>query len=163
MPIFSRRLVSKYPPLKRMFGRFLRKRPRRQIEDTIRICLDKVSLNPEKSNHLQLSKPGKKYGSKIIEADGYVDNSPLRSELTTYPQPLLPGQGKEEDTDEVRSRWVIHKQPPADLYLGNPSCSCVWITPRKDDGNRSKVVRVSSNKPLTQSCHFDISVTEEIG
>ena len=35
--------------------------------------------------------------AQALEADGYVDNSPLRSELTTYPQPLLPGQLKEEE------------------------------------------------------------------
>ncbi len=59
----------------------------------------RASLKPEISRHFQLSKPGKKNGGKIIEADGYVDNSPPCYELTTYPQPLLPGERKESDND----------------------------------------------------------------
>jgi hypothetical protein len=168
--IFSRHLVSEYPPQKRVFSRFLQRRPRRQIEGGIRISLEKAILKPEKTKHLQLSKPGKKYCSKIIKADGYVENSPLRSELTTYPQPLLPTQkeevkGRRAKTANAIPTWVIHTQPPSDLCFADPPGGCVWITPRKGGMNWSKEVRVvvKTKNPLTQSCHFAISVEEEIG
>ena len=159
--IFSRKVILEHPPLKRVFDRFLQRRPRRQIEGSIRITL-------EKAKHLKLSKPGKKYGSKIIEADEYVDNSPLPSELTTYPQPLLPGQREEvkgrriAQTANAISTWVNHNHPPPDLCFTNPPDGCVWITPRKDGMNWSKEDRVGK-EPLTQSCHSAISVEEEIG
>ena len=166
--ILSRHLLSEHPSQKRVFDRFLQRRPHRQIEGSIRITLEKAILNPEKGKHLKLSKPGKKYGSKIIEADEYVDNSPPPSELTTYPQPLLPGQREEvkgrriAKTANAISTWVNHNQPPPDLCFANPPDGCVWITPRKDGMNWSKEVRVGK-EPLTQSCHFAISVEEEIG
>jgi len=133
--IFSRKVILQHPPpLMRVFSRFLRKRVRRQIEGGIRISLEKAILKPEKTKHLQLSKPGKKHGSKIIKADGYVDNSPLRSKLTTYPQPLLPGQreevkGRRAKTANAIPTWVIHNQPPPDLCFADPPGGCVWITP----------------------------------
>jgi hypothetical protein len=146
-----------------VFSRFLCKRPRLKIEGGIETSLNKVSLNLQGSNHLQPSKLGKMHGSKIIEADGYVDNSPLRSELTTFPQPQPPGEKKEENAAKAISTWVIHKQLPADLYLRNPPCNCVWITPQNNDRNWSKGGSVSDEEPLTQSCHSVISVKEEIG
>jgi len=71
---------------------------------------------------------------ETVRPDGYVDNSPLRSELTTYPQPLLPRQRNEEmesiaQTAKAISTWVIHKQPPLDLCFANPPCGCMCITP----------------------------------
>jgi hypothetical protein len=39
-------LVSEYPPLKRLYGRFLRKWPRRQIEVTVSMSLEKGSGLP---------------------------------------------------------------------------------------------------------------------
>lgn len=150
--ISSRYLVSEYPSLKRVFGRFLPKRPWRQTEDAVRICLSKAVFAP-----------GKSMTAKFSEADGYVDNSPLRSELTTYPQPQQPEKGKEETRLKEISMWIIHKPPPSDLGSGDPPGGSVWITPRKNDGNWIKVGRVNGKEPLTQSCHFVISVEEEIG
>jgi len=113
----------------------------------------------------------KKLGDESIKADGYVDNSPLRSELTTCPQPLLPRQREEvkgrriAQTVKAKATWVNHKQPPPDFCYANPPGSCVWITPRKDGMNSSEEAGVAAKceNPLTQSCHFAISVEEEIG
>jgi hypothetical protein len=99
--ILSRLLVSEYPPLKRLFGRFLRKWPRRQIEIA-------VSMSSEKGRTSSCLSREHTVAAKSPEADGYVDNSPLRSELTTYPQPLLPDQRKEED--------ITHSH----IYVGYP-------------------------------------------
>jgi hypothetical protein len=133
---FRGKVVSQCSPLKLVFGRFLLKRPRRKIDGGIGTSLDKVSLNSEKNKHLHLSEPG---------------------------NTQLPGEGKEENTAKAILTWVIHKQLPADLNFRNPPCSCVWITTRKNDRKRSKGDRVSCKEPLTQSCHFAISVKEEIG
>jgi hypothetical protein len=89
--ILSMHLVSEYPPLKRLFGRFLRKWPRRQI-------VGALSMNPVKGRISSCLSRKQSVAAKSPEADEYVDNSPLCSELTTYPQPLLPDQRKEEDT-----------------------------------------------------------------
>ena len=55
---------------------------------------------------------GARHGDNTIRADGYVDNSPLRSELTTYPQPL---KERLAHTGKAISSWVTHKPPPPDL------------------------------------------------
>jgi hypothetical protein len=83
-------LVSEYPPLKRLYGRFLRKWPRRQIEVTVSMSLEKGSTSSCLSREYSVT-------AKSPEADGYVHNSPLRFELATHPQPLLPDRRKEED------------------------------------------------------------------
>jgi len=141
-----------------------------QIEEGIMIRSAGGTRKLKKNKDLNLLTQQEKHYEETIRADGYVDNSPLRSELTTYPQPLLPGQRKEEkgriaQTSKDISPWVIHKQPPLDLCFANPPGSCVWITPRKNDLNWSKGVEgvVIGKEPLTQSCHFAITVKEEIG
>ncbi len=89
--ILSRFLVSEPPPLKRLFGRFLRKWPSRQIEVALSMSLEKGSTSSCLSREHTVA-------AKSPEADGYVHNSPLCFELATHPQPLLPDQRKEEDT-----------------------------------------------------------------
>ena len=90
------------------------------------------------STDLKLTTQKKKHFDQTIKADGYVDNSPLRSELTTYPQPLPPGLIKEEkgriaQTAKAISSWVTHKQPPPDLCFADPPGGCMWIPPRKGE------------------------------
>ena len=68
------------------------------------------------------------HGDEAIRADGYMDNSLLRSELTTYPQPLTERLAQ---TDRAISSRVTHKQPPSDLCFADPPGNCSWITPRK--------------------------------
>ncbi len=90
------------------------------------------------SMHLEPTTQENKHCDQTIKADGYVDNSTLRSELTTYPQPLLPGLRKEEkgriaQTAKAISPWVTHKQPPLDLCFADPPSGCMWITPRKGE------------------------------
>jgi len=70
------RSVSEYPPLKRLFGRFLRKWPRRQIEVAVSMSLEKGSTSSCLSREHTVA-------AKSPEADGYVHNSPLRFESPT--------------------------------------------------------------------------------
>lgn len=74
--ILRRSLVSEHPPLKRLFGRFLRKRPRRQIEVTVSMSLEKGSTSSCLSREHTVA-------AKSPEADGYVNTSPLRFESPT--------------------------------------------------------------------------------
>ena len=95
-------------------------------------------LKLEKNMDLELTTQENKYCDQTIKADGYVDNSTLRSKLTTYPQPLLPGlrkEGKGRIAQIVKaiSLWVTHKQSPADIYYPNPPGNCVWITHRRGE------------------------------
>jgi len=90
----------------------------------------------KKSKDLELTTQENKCCGQAQKADGYVDNSTLRSELTTYPQPLLSGPRKEEriaQTVKAMSPWVTHKQSPVDIYYPNPPGNCVWITHRRGE------------------------------
>jgi len=83
-----------------------------QIEEDIKILSSRTTRNLKRSKALKLTTREAKHGDEAIKADGYVDNSPLRSELTTYPQPL---KERLAQTDRAISSWVTHKQPPPDL------------------------------------------------
>ena len=83
-----------------------------QIEEDIRMRSSRVTRQLKRSKALKRTTREEKRGDEAIKADGYVDNSPLRSELTTYPQPL---KERLAQTDRAISSWVTHKQPPPDL------------------------------------------------
>lgn len=55
----------------------------------------RAELKPKIRKHLRQPKLKKKHSGQTIKADGYVDNSPLRSELTAKARPLLPAQREE--------------------------------------------------------------------
>jgi hypothetical protein len=67
-------LVSEYPPLKRLYGRFLRKWPRRQIEVTVSMSLEKGSTSSCLSREYSVT-------AKSPEADGYVHNWKCQAEF----------------------------------------------------------------------------------
>ena len=151
----SRPPVSEYPPLKRLFGRFLRKWPHRQIEGA-------VSMSLEKGNTSSCLSGEHTVAAKSPEADRYVHNSPLRFELATHHSLYYRTKERRKTQLIVISMWVTHKQSPADLSLRNPPGVCVWITLRKGDRNRRKGAEYG-NLPLTQSCHSAITAKEGIG
>jgi hypothetical protein len=79
------------------------------IEENIRMRLSRVTRKLKVGKDLKQTTRQAKHGDKTTRADGYVDNSPLRSELTTYPQPL---KERLAHTDKAISSWVTHKPPP---------------------------------------------------
>ena len=83
-----------------------------QIEEDIIMKSIRVTWKSKRIKDLKRTTREVKHCDEAIRADGYVDNSPLRSEFTTYPQPL---KERLAQTDRTISSWVTHKQPPPDL------------------------------------------------
>jgi hypothetical protein len=95
--------------------------------------------------------------AKSKGADGYVDSSPLRSEFPTYPQPLLPKEGKEKET--VQSHLDVgYPQPAASRTPSAPAAAGRWITHREADKNR----KCHSHRQKTNDC-LDINDTYCLG
>lgn len=93
-----------------------------QIEEDIRMRSSRVIRQLKRSETLKRTTREAKHGDEAIRADGYMDNSPLRSELITYPQPL---KERLAQTDRAISSRVTHKQPPSDLcFAVLPAAAC---------------------------------------
>jgi len=70
-----------------------------------------------------------------------VVNTPLLSELTTYPPPLPPRQGRTEKSSSKRetARRGLSTSSHLRIYLANPPFACVWITPEMATCNSMRI------------------------
>ena len=92
--VFSSYLVSKHPLFKRLFRLYLQKGSLRQNGKEIRMKSSMAYQKPGKCKvnpFMQIYRKEMNLNKKRIKrAVDMMDNSPLRSKLTTYPQPPPP-------------------------------------------------------------------------